>query len=83
MQEINNGYKIIKLNFKDKNSLETRNKIESIQDDLEKQIKQEIGEPKGRGYCHLYWNTKKRILKEKYRIEWMTPSECNPQSRFD
>ena len=35
------------------------------------------------GYCHECWETKKRILKEKYGIEWKTPSEMNPDILFD
>jgi len=37
----------------------------------------------GRGYIHVIWETKKRILKGKYKIDWRTPAELNPQVRFD
>lgn len=37
----------------------------------------------GSGLCFTYWNIKKRILKEKYNIEWHSPSELNPRVRFD
>jgi len=30
-------------------------------------------------YCHIFWNEKKRILKEKYNIEWKTLAELNPK----
>lgn len=30
------------------------------------------------GFCHIVWETKKRILKEKYGMEWKTPAEENP-----
>lgn len=39
--------------------------------------------PQGPGYCHLFWQTKKRILKEKFNIDWLTPAEKNPDIRFD
>lgn len=39
--------------------------------------------PRGMGFCHWHWGTKKAILKEKYRIEWRTPAELNPQVAFD
>ena len=35
------------------------------------------------GYCHHYWDTKKKLLKEKYDIEWKTPAEMNPHIFFD
>lgn len=38
---------------------------------------------KGRGYVHIFWGTKKRILKQKYNIDWRTPSELNPHIIFD
>lgn len=36
-----------------------------------------------RGFCHIYWQTKQRILKEKFGITWFSPSEMNPSVRFD
>jgi hypothetical protein len=41
------------------------------------------GEKQRRGLCHLHWKTKKKILKEKYGIDWFTPAEMNPGCRFD
>jgi len=40
---------------------------------------------KGRmGFCYnTIWETKKRILKKKYHIDWQTPAELNPQVMFD
>ena len=38
---------------------------------------------KGMGFCHQYWAFKKRILKEKFDIDWKTPQELNPNVRFD
>ena len=35
------------------------------------------------GYCHAFWHTKKRILKDKYGINWRTPAELNPDWAFD
>lgn len=35
------------------------------------------------GSCHLYWETKQRILKEEYGIEWKTPAEMNPNVAYD
>ena len=35
------------------------------------------------GYCHKYWGVKKEILKDKYNIEWYTPSEEYPLVIYD
>lgn len=35
------------------------------------------------GFCHTLWATRKRILKEKYHIDWKTPVEQNPGIIFD
>jgi len=35
------------------------------------------------GYCHVFWGEQKRILKDKYGIDWKTPAERNPNARFD
>lgn len=35
------------------------------------------------GFVHLVWETKKRILLQKYSIGWKTPAELNPQVMFD
>ena len=35
------------------------------------------------GCCHNLWALQKRILKEKYGITWYTPSELNPDVKFD
>jgi len=36
-----------------------------------------------RGGCHFLWREMKRILLEKYGIEWFTPAEMNPGVIFD
>ena len=35
------------------------------------------------GFCHVFWATQKRILKDKYGIDWKTPAEENPQNCYD
>lgn len=35
------------------------------------------------GFCHVVWATQKKILKEKYNVEWKTPQEMNPDILFD
>jgi hypothetical protein len=39
--------------------------------------------PQHLGTIHGYWGTKKRILRDKYGIEWRTPAELNPKVAFD
>lgn len=38
---------------------------------------------KGLGYCHTYWDLKKKILKKDYNIDWKNPQELNPSIMFD
>lgn len=54
-----------------------------ISTELEGLIEKEIGKGGYLGYCHLYWATKKRILKEKYSIDWKSPAELNPYVIYD
>lgn len=35
------------------------------------------------GFCHIYWDRKQEILKDKYHIRWKTPTEMNPEVLFD
>jgi hypothetical protein len=35
------------------------------------------------GFCHQFWYTKQRILRERYGVVWRTPVELNPQIIFD
>ncbi len=37
----------------------------------------------GLGYCHVFWERKKHILKQSYNLDWRTPSELNPGIQFD
>lgn len=35
------------------------------------------------GFVNIYWETKKRLLKNRYGIDWRSPGEMNPQVIFD
>ena len=35
------------------------------------------------GACHSVWGMQKRILRERYGIDWKTPAEQNPDITFD
>lgn len=53
-------------------------------EEASKMAEKELANEKRRmGFCHLYWRTKKRILKEEFGIEWKTPAEMNPGVMFD
>ena len=60
------------------------NKIpEELEKDVDLQVEKLIGKGGYLGYCHLFWNTKKRILREQYGIDWKTPAEEHPGIIFD
>ena len=41
-------------------------------------------ERKGKvGFCWILWGEVKDILKNKYNIDWKTPGEMNPGTKFD
>ena len=55
---------------------------------IEPELQRELDEifknkPRMLGFCHVYWGTKKRILKEKYGIDWKSPQELNPGVIYD
>lgn len=35
------------------------------------------------GFCFRYWGAKQELLKEKYNIDWHSPSQMNPRVMFD
>lgn len=35
------------------------------------------------GFCFMYWNAKRDLLKKKYGIDWRSPSQMNPRVIFD
>ena len=63
--------------------IEETKEYKEIEKELEEKIKAEIGEGGYMGFCHLYWGTKKIILKRDYNIDWKSPAELNPGILFD
>lgn len=58
--------------------------IAPLIDEADKLAQREVENHKQQmGVCHLYWRTKKRILKEQFGIDWQTPAEMNPGVLFD
>lgn len=41
------------------------------------------GVRRGLGFVHLYWQTKKQILRSDYGLDWKTPAELNPNIFYD
>jgi hypothetical protein len=50
---------------------------------VEELVKKEIGAGGYMGYCHKYWHYKKKYLKELFNIDWKSPAELNPDTKFD
>lgn len=51
---------------------------------IEELIKERLGELYDHmGACHAIWYHRKKLLMEKYGIEWFTPVELNPEVIFD
>lgn len=63
--------------------IEDTPEFQAIEDELEEKIIAKIGRNDGMGYCHLYWATKRDILKNEYGIEWKSPAALNPKVHFD
>ena len=57
---------------------------ERIIDEAEQKVGELLSdEPRGMGFCFLYWNTKANVLSEYYGIEWRSPAIMNPGVMFD
>ena len=61
---------------------EYRKIFQKVDLETEKALKDK-GVKKGLGYVHIFESYKKKLLKEKYRIEWKTTQEMNPNIRID
>ena len=58
-------------------------KYKKIRKELEKELSELMKDRTGIGSCHIYWAYKKRLLREKYGIDWRSPAELNPGTLFD
>lgn len=57
---------------------------EEIYYDMEDELDRRFGdEPRGMGFCFMYWSAQKELLAEKYGIEWSSPAAMNPGVMFD
>jgi len=59
--------------------------IKQAEKEAEEEVAKQFGGklPMMMGICHNLWGEQKRILKEKYNIDWKTPAEMNPDTEFD
>lgn len=57
--------------------------IKAAEKEAEKELKKRGVSANQLGYCHYIWAEMKRILKEKYGVEWRTPAELNPGTIYD
>ena len=55
----------------------------AIEPEMEQIVRDLTGEGEYLGFCHLYWETKKRVLKERYGIDWKSPADRYPHIIFD
>lgn len=61
-----------------------RDVFKKIDKEVEESIKNDpIFKNRPDGYALYFWNKKKALLKNKYNIDWKTPSELNPGVLFD
>ena len=54
-----------------------------IEREMETLVRAETGKGGYLGFCHEYWAAKKKVLREKYGIDWRSPAERYPHIIFD
>jgi len=58
--------------------VEDTQRYQSILVELEAKIEENLKDvPRKMGFVHMYWHTKKMILDEEYRMDWITPQALN------
>ena len=60
---------------------------QNIPDEVMKEVEAEIEKifqdrPRGMGFCHVYWNCKKQLLKDR-GYHWQSPKDLNPNVIYD
>ena len=64
--------------------VEYTQKWEDIYYDVEDELDRRFANaPRHMGFCFRYWSAKRELLKDKYDIEWRSPSQMNPRVMFD
>ncbi len=76
--------KIVQKGHLRKDPIEWSPDYENIIDEATRQTYSLLeGYPRGMGFCFAYWSTKKQVLKERYGLDWKSPSAMNPRVIFD
>ncbi len=68
-----------------KDRVELTPEYKRVEVEVDREVQKEVDDSgiTGLGTCHLYWKIKKRILRERYGIDWRSPSEMNPWTIYD
>lgn len=69
--------------MENRDPIEDDPKYKDILAAVDQEIKEQIGDSRQLGLCHLIWGMKKQILKERYGIDWQSPADLNPLADFD
>ena len=58
---------------------------DNLIDEVDAKVYENLGIPIERylGFCHTFWEERKKVFKELYGIDWRTPAEMNPEAMFD
>lgn len=57
---------------------------EDIYYDVEKRLNERFeNAPRQMGFCFMFWNAKRELLKTEYGIDWKSPAQMNPRVMFD
>jgi hypothetical protein len=65
-----------------KNPIEQTSMYQAIKHLVDDEVSEIVGKSSGLGFCHVIWSKKKSVLKEKYGMEWHSPSDLN-DAHFD
>ncbi|MEI6397023.1 MAG: hypothetical protein WCO48_03060 [Candidatus Taylorbacteria bacterium] len=56
--------------------------VKEVDEEAKKEVR-DLGREGQMGSCHIFWGSKKQILKKKHNIDWRTPAELNEMVMFD
>lgn len=62
--------------------------LEKIKPEVEQKLRElglvdDKGNPKELGVCYKEWAIIKRLMKEKFDIDWKSPADSHPEVNFD
>ena len=56
--------------------------FDDVEATLSRMFAKEIADPEC-GFCHVYWEEKKRLLWENHSVRWESPADLDPETMFD